>query len=123
MNLLRGQELLAAKSDTRRSMFVIRGGENEPYQVMVNTFADSTVPPIHKHKVVETFMCIEGTFQVFLYDSFDDMNPIIMDMLPGECCRVGADIFHTIVCTSGEGRVVEFKEGKYDPKADKEFLV
>ncbi len=120
MNLLEGQKELASASKKLRSMFIVRGGEDQPYQVMFNTVLQDSRPPLHRHMVAESFICIEGKFEIHLFYPEKQVEDIVT-MHPGDIFKVKAGQYHTFKCLTSLGVVMEFTNEYYDPKTHKDI--
>lgn len=94
--------------------------------------SDSYIQP-HKHTLntqLESLVSIKGLFSLILFNDEGD----IIDNIPFaseaydtqsreiSCIvKVYPDIWHTVVCHSEFGTILEFKEGPYNPNHAKEY--
>lgn len=113
-----------AKASPRlRQNLDLRNTTKDGSQRMLNALEPGTEMPIHRHtSSSETVVCIRGHFVEEFYDKNGNLTESI-DMVPGgNVVNVPKGQWHSLKCLESGTVLLECKNGKYKPLAEKDIL-
>ena len=115
----------AAASPRLRVHFDLRDREEDGSMRMLNALEPGTVIPVHRHRETsEDVVCLRGCVEEVVYD--DDGRELERWRL-SPCsgvmaCHVPKGQYHTCVPLESGSVILEFKNGKYDPRSTEDLL-
>lgn len=98
----------------------------DPFQRMLNAMQPDTYVQPHKHDNPdkrEVFVVLQGKAVVVTFtDDGKITDHVVLNKEIGNfVAEIPAKIWHTVICLEKNTVLVEFKDGPYDPNADKHF--
>ncbi len=114
----------AKKSSRLRKNFNFHGDLSDKCQRLLNAMEPGTVMPIHRHKVDEMQILLQGCMRVIIYD---DEGKIVEEhtLNPQEGqygIQVPANTWHTLEVLESGTVIFEVKEGPYTPCRPEDIL-
>lgn len=115
-----------AQSSPRLRMHCdLRDSEEDQSQRMLNAIEPGTVIPVHRHTMTsEDVIVLRGRAEVVFFDA-DGNETARFTLIPGgesPAIHVPMGQYHTLRSLESGTVIIEFKNGKYDPVGDKEFM-
>ena len=115
----------AKASDRLRANYDLRDSSEDGSMRMLNALEPGTVIPVHRHNgTSEEVICIRGCVEEVLYDdSGVEVERLRLSPASGVMhCRVPLGQFHTCQSLESGSVIIEFKNGKYNPRTTEDIL-
>lgn len=115
----------AKESERLRMNYDLRDSPEDGSMRMLNALEPGTVIPVHRHNdTSEDIVCIRGSVVVLLYDdSGAEVAQLPLSPSTGIMhCHIPVGQFHTSQSRESGSVIIEFKNGKYDPRTTEEVL-
>ncbi len=116
----------AKASERLRMHYDLRDSAEEQSMRMLNALEPGTVIPIHRHNdTSEEVICIRGCVEEVIYnDCGAEVARFRLSPRSGVMhCRVPMRQFHTCKSLESGSVIIEFKAGKYNPRATEDIFV
>ena len=119
----------ARKSERLRMNYDLRDSSEDGSMRMLNAIEPGTVIPVHRHRgTSEDVVVLRGRAEEVLYDDLgNEVSRILLTpggVEPGSFPAVHVPMgqYHTCKSLESGTVIMEFKNGKYDPKATEDIL-
>ncbi len=115
----------AKASERLRMNYDLRDSSEDGSMRMLNALEPGTVIPVHRHQdTSEDVVCVRGCVEEVLYDdSGAEVERLRLSPSSGVIhCHVPLGQFHTCHSMESGSVILEFKNGKYNPRTTEDIL-
>lgn len=115
----------AAASPRLRAHFDLRDSVDDGSMRMLNALEPGTMVPVHRHRdTSEDVVCLRGCVEEVVYDDMGrELERWRLSPSSGVmACHVPKGQYHTCVSLESGSVILEFKNGKYDPRSTEDLL-